>query len=138
MFDQIFMAGLIVLFATFAGAIWVASTLALDPTIALVGVAIATYALFVWLERRTRNDLPPARPTVFVPWGDKLNATDFRADAPETFQSLVDLGLTVETAGDQTLVFATHDPETDNEILFEGAFVKDANGSMIIRSTEPV
>ena len=92
MFDQNFMAGLIVLFATFAGAIWVASALGIDPTIALVIVALASIALFVWLERRTRGDLPPARPTVFVPWGDKLNATDFRADAPETFQSLVDMG----------------------------------------------
>ena len=138
MFDQNFMAGLIVLFATFAGAIWVAATVGLDPTIALVVVTLAAVALFVWLERRTRNDLPPACPTVIVPWGDRLNATDFRADAPETFQSLVDLGLTIETAGDHTLVFATLDPETGDEILFEGAFVRDSDGSMIIRSTEPV
>ena len=138
MFDQNFMAGLIVLFASLAGAIWIASSFGLDPTIALVGVAVAAYALFAWLERRMRNDLPPAKPAIFVPWGDKLNETDFRPDAPETNQSLVDLGLTVETAQYQKLVFETRNPETDDEIRFEGFFVRDPDGSLVIRSTEPV
>ena len=138
MFNTDFLAGMLVLGLTFAAALALASLTGIDPTWTLVGLAAAVWGLAALWERRLSSRLPETEvQPIRVDWNDKLNDTDFASGGEDTRLSLSDLGLTPETALDQSFVFATEHSESGGDILFEGTFADDGD-RIVIRATEPV
>lgn len=138
MFNTDFLAGLLVLGLTFAGALALAALTGFDPTWTLIGLAGLIWGLFALWERRLtrRMDRPEASP-IHVDWEDRLNETDFRADGDLTRLDLEQHGLTAETAVGRNFVFATEHEASGGDIWFEGRFTRDAGG-VVIRAREPV
>lgn len=138
MFSPEFLVGLLALGLTFAAALILSSLTGLDPTLTLVGFALAAWGLAALYERRLSRKLvePDAQP-IRVDWEDRLSDTDFAADGEATRLSLGDLGLTPETALGQEFIFETEHETSNGDIWFEGSFIREGD-RIVIRATEPV
>lgn len=138
MFNTDFLAGLLVLVLTVAGALALGSLTGVNSTMTLVTLAGAVWGLaWVW-ERRMRRavDLPEEQP-IHVDWEDRLTATDFGSDGELTTLDLATLDLTPETALGRTFVFATEEGDPPQDIWFEGRFVRDGD-RIVIRAADPI
>lgn len=138
MFDPVFLAGMAVLAITFATAIWIASLTGFDPTLTLVVFAALIWGLFWLLERRMRGTSTEKPTPVRIDWQNRLNPTDFVATGKTTQEDLATLGLTLDAAIGQRLLFATEHEGSNGDIYFEGDILRTDDNSIIVRATEPV